>query len=163
STHIAMGVMTAALDKGPFQLESSVFNGSEPDENRWDLMDPGPLNSWSVRAWWRPSPAWAIQVSHGYLTHPEVLEDGDVRRTTISGTWKSSPGARWTSVTLGWGRNRKLGGNYNALLGELTHEFGTRGSFYGRAEAVDVEDDVLRTGVHTALGGRKNAHVVLPG
>ncbi len=163
STHIAMGVLTGALEKGWFQGEYSLFNGVEPDENRWDLMDPGPLNSWSVRGWFRPSPAWSAQVSYGYLTTPDRLEEGDVKRTTASLSWKSSPGARWTSATIAWGRNRKLGGKYNAGLGELTHEFGTSGSIYARGEATDVEDDVLRTGVHTSLGGRKTSHVVLPG
>src|SRR4029077_10356285 len=52
STHIAMGVITAALDRGPFTIETSLFNGREPDDNRWDLMDPGPLDSWSARAWY---------------------------------------------------------------------------------------------------------------
>jgi hypothetical protein len=163
STHIAMGVVTASLEKGWFQAESSIFNGVEPDENRWDLMDPGPLDSWSVRGWLRPSPAWSVQASYGYLTAPERIEEGDVRRTTVSGSWKSSPGARWTAVTLAWGRNKKLGGVYNALLGEATHEFGTSGSIYGRAEGTDVEDDVLRTGVHTTTGSRKTSHVALPG
>ena len=37
STHIAFGVMTAAVDYGPLVLEGSVFNGREPDENRWDF------------------------------------------------------------------------------------------------------------------------------
>ncbi len=60
STHIAMGVVTASLDRGPFQLESSVFRGAEPDENRWDLMDPGPLDSWSMRGWYRPTPDGAF-------------------------------------------------------------------------------------------------------
>jgi hypothetical protein len=55
------------------------------------------------------------------------------------------------------------GGPAFARLGEITHEFGLSGSWYGRAEAVQVEDDVLRTGVHTFQGGRKNSHVVLPG
>lgn len=163
STHIAMGVLTGSAEKGPFQVESSIFHGGEPDENRWDLMDPGALDSWSVRAWFRPSAAWSIQASHGFLTKPEAIEEGDVRRTTVSASWKSAPGARWTAATIAWGRNDKLGGAYNALLGELTHEFGTTGSIYGRAEAVQVENDVLRTGVHTSNGGRKNAHVVGPG
>ncbi|HEY2431793.1 MAG TPA: hypothetical protein VGI12_03895 [Vicinamibacterales bacterium] len=165
STHIAMGVLTGALEKGWFQGEYSLFNAVEPDENRWDLMDPGPLNSWSVRGWLRPSPQWSAQVSYGYLTEPERIEEGDVKRTTASLSWKSSPGARWTSATFAWGRNKKLGGKYDAFLGEATHEFGTSGSIYGRAESTDVEDDVLRSGVHTAGLGRKNlrAHVVLPG
>jgi len=163
STHISMGVLTGSVARGPFEAESSIFNGVEPDEQRWDLMDPGALNSWSVRGWYRPSLAWSVQASYGYLTTPDRLEEGDVKRTTISGSWKSSPGTRWTSVTLAWGRNKKLGGAYNAFLGEATHEFGTSGSIYTRAEATNVEDDLLRTDVHTYHGGRKNAHVVLPG
>ncbi|MCA1562559.1 MAG: hypothetical protein LC753_11940 [Acidobacteria bacterium] len=56
STHIVMGVLTAALDRGPWQVETSVFRGEEPDEERWDLMDPGALDSWSVRGWDRMVP-----------------------------------------------------------------------------------------------------------
>ena len=109
SSHIAMGVITAGLDRGPFQVESSVFHGAEPDENRWDLMDPGALDSWSIRGWYRPSPAWSFQVSHGFLKEPDALEEGDVWRTTASAHVKlparaagstapsRSPGAATTS------------------------------------------------------------------
>ena len=69
-------------------MESSIFHGGEPDENRWDLMDPGALDSWSVRGWYRPTPEWTFQVSHGFLTQPETLEEGDVHRTTASAAWK---------------------------------------------------------------------------
>src|SRR5262249_59919747 len=37
STHIAFGVVTAAIDHGRWTVEGSVFNGREPDENRWDF------------------------------------------------------------------------------------------------------------------------------
>ncbi len=60
STHISMGVVTAGLDHGPWTIEGSLFNGTEPDENRWDLMDPGPLDSWSARLWYEPSPEMAV-------------------------------------------------------------------------------------------------------
>jgi len=163
STHITMGVLTAGVAKGPVEIESSIFHGGEPDEQRWDLMDPGALDSWSVRGWYRPNREWTFQVSHGFLTHPEQLEEGDVRRTTASAAWKRARGEGWTSVTLAWGRNQKLGGSYDALLGEMTRQYGTRGTIYWRAEITQVEDDVLRTGVHTFQGGRKKAHVVLPG
>ena len=53
STHIAMGVVTAGVDRGPWQVETSIFRGREPDDDRWDLMDPGALDSWSVRGWYR--------------------------------------------------------------------------------------------------------------
>jgi hypothetical protein len=163
STHIAMGVLTGAVDRGPFQIEASVFNGREPDEQRWDLMDPGPLDSWSVRGWYRPSPSWSVQVSHGYLTEPDISEEGDVRRTTASASWIRRNGDRWTAVTGGWGRNRKIGGDYNAFLLEATHDRIAGLIVYGRAEAVQLETDVLRFGVHTFEGGRKKAHVVIPG
>jgi hypothetical protein len=163
STHIAMGVLTASIDKGAFQVESSIFHGAEPDEDRWDLMDPGPLDSWSIRGWWRPSREWSAQVSYGYITQPEALEEGDVKRTTASLTWnKRRPGGS-TALTLAWGQNQKIGGRYESVLAELTRQYGWRGSIYWRAEVVQVEDDVLRTGVHTLQGGRTKAHVVLPG
>jgi hypothetical protein len=163
STHVAMGVLTAAVERGPVQVESSVFHGAEPDEQRWDLMDPGPLDSWSVRGWYRPSPAWSFQASHGFLKAPDASEEGDVRRTTISGSWTGRRGEGWTAVTGAWGRNDKLGGTYNAFLLEATHTFTATTLIYGRAEDVQVETDVLRFGVHTFQGGRKKAHVVLPG
>jgi hypothetical protein len=121
-------------------------------------MDPGKLDSWSVRGWYRPDDRWTFQVSHGFLKQPEALEEGDVRRTTASGAWKQPRGAGWTSVTAAWGRNNKLGGNYDAYLGELTRTW-SAASFYWRVEATQVETDVLRNGVHTSGGGRKFAHV----
>jgi hypothetical protein len=126
-------------------------------------MDPGPLDSWSIRGWWRPSREWSAQVSYGYITQPEALEEGDVKRTTASLTWnKRRPGGS-TALTLAWGQNQKIGGRYESVLAELTRQYGWRGSIYWRAEVVQVEDDVLRTGVHTFQGGRTKAHVVLPG
>lgn len=163
STHITMGVLTASIEAGAFQVESSVFHGREPDEDRWDLMDPGPLDSWSIRGWWRPSREWNAQVSYGYLTHPDPLEEGDVKRATASLTWHTPREGGSTALTLAWGRNWKLGGTYDAGLAELTRQYHWRGSIYWRAEVTQVEDDVLRTGVHTFQGGRKKAHVVLPG
>jgi hypothetical protein len=157
STHIAMGVITASLDRGPFQVESSIFHGAEPDEHRWDLMDPGPLDSWSIRGWYRPSAAWTFQLSHGFLKEPEALEEGNVRRTTASAAWNRPRASGATSMTLAWGRNLKLGGSYDAFLAELTRTRGGTALFW-RVEATQVETDVLRTGVHTSQGGRKNAH-----
>lgn len=162
STHIAMGVLTAGVDKGPFQVESSIFHGREPDENRWDLMDPGALDSWSVRGWYRPSRTWTFQLSHGFLNEPEALEEGDVRRTTASVGWMRDRADGATSLTVAWGRNEKLGGSYDAYLAELTRTFGWGHAFW-RVESTQVETDVLRTGVHTFQGGRKNAHVTEEG
>ncbi len=154
STHITMGVLTAGIDKARWQAEGSIFHGAEPDEERWDLMDPGPLDSWSVRGWFRPTDAWTLQISHGFLKTPEAHEPGDVRRTTASASWLQQRAAGWTGATFAYGRNNKLGGDFNAFLAEATHSFGDN-SVYGRFEALQVETDVLRFGNHTFVGSSK--------
>jgi hypothetical protein len=157
STHIAMGVLTAAVERGPFQVEASLFHGAEPDEDRWDLMDAGALDSSSVRAWYRPTATWSFQLSHGFLRQPEALVAGDLRRTTASAAWKKTRDAGSTSVTVAWGRNHTLGGAYDAAIAEMTRARPSH-ALYWRVEATQVETDVLRTGVHLAGGGRKDAH-----
>ena len=154
STHIAMGVLTAALDRGPFQVETSIFNAREPDEQRWDLMDPGALDSWSVRGWYRPGTRWSFQVSHGLLRDPEALEPGDVRRTTASAAWTTDA----SSASLIYGRNDKATASYNVVVAEGTQAFGSA-SLYGRYEAVQVETDLLRFGSHNTGKLKRNAHV----
>jgi hypothetical protein len=158
STHIAMGVLTAALERGPWQIEGSIFRGQEPDEQRWDLMDPGPLDSWAVRGWYRPNDAWTFQLSHGFLTDPEVIDPGDIRRTTVSASWMARRPQGWTAVTAAYGRRNHPGADYNALLAEATHTAG-RNALFGRLETLQLESDVLRFGIHGFTGGRKDAHV----
>jgi hypothetical protein len=161
STHITMNVLTAGVDRGPWQVEASAFHGAEPDENRWDL-DPGTLDSWSVRGWYRPTNAWTFQVSHGYLTNPEASETGDIRRTTASASWLRKSGDHGsTAATIAYGRNNEVGGDFNAFIGEVTH---TRDrahpiSLYSRFESLQVEDDLLRFGVHGFTGGGRKRHV----
>ncbi len=157
STHISMGVLTAGLDRGPWEIESSIFRGREPDDDRWDLMDPGALDSWSVRGWYRPSPSLSVHISHGFLNEPEELEPGDVRRTTASVSWTRTRARGATATTIAYGRNNKPGKDFNALLAEATHTFGVH-ALYGRFESVQVETDLLRFGVHGFVG-RKGAHV----
>jgi hypothetical protein len=151
STHIAMGVVTAAVDRGAFQIESSVFQGREPDEQPWDLVDFGPLDSWAVRGWYLPNTEWAFQLSHGFLTRPEAIEDGDVRRTTASAAWTRPHARGTTSTTLAYGRNNKIESDNNAFVAESTHTLGAS-AVYGRYEAVEVEGDVLRFGSHGGGG-----------
>lgn len=147
STHIAMGVITAAVDSGPWMVETSVFHGGEPDEDRWDLMDPGALDSWSVRGWYRYGNEWMFQASHGFLNEPEALEPGDVRRTTISGSWSREAGSMdFDAVTVGYGRNDKATQSYNAFLAEATRRV-RRNTYFGRFETLQVETELLQTGV----------------
>jgi hypothetical protein len=157
STHISMGVLTAGLQRGAWEVEGSVFRGAEPDEQRWDLMDPGALDSWSLRGWYRPNSHWTMQLSHGFLTNPEATDPGDVRRTTASVSWMARRANGWTAATAAYGRNNDPGRDFNSWLAEATHVAGAT-TVYGRAERVDRESDVLRFGIHTFVGDAK-AHV----
>lgn len=141
STHIAFGVVTGAIDHGPWTIEASVFNGREPDEDRWDF-DFGALDSYSGRLWFRPNQEWELQVSSGRLNEPETLEDGTIVRTTASASWLRQSGEDFTAVTAAYGVNNSEDANRSALLFEATRRSG-RYSTYGRLELVDVESGTL--------------------
>jgi hypothetical protein len=143
STHIAFGVVTAAVDHGPFVIEGSLFNGREPDENRWEV-DFGRLDSFSGRVWFRPNDEWEFQASSGRLESPEELEPGNVVRSTVSASWTRKNGAAISSVTSGYGRNDTDHGARNAVFleGARHSEMNT---IYGRFEALQVETALLQT------------------
>ena len=141
STHIAFGVVTAAVDHGPLVIEGSLFNGREPDENRWDF-DFGPLDSFSGRVWYRPTDEWELQASSGRLKNPEELEPGVVVRSTVSAAWTRKNGQAISAVTLGLGRNNTDHGNRNAFLAEGSRHVDAN-TIYGRFEAVQVETALL--------------------
>ena len=80
-----------------------------------------------------------------------------MRRTTASASWTGTHAGGGTAATIAYGRNDKPGKDFNALVAEATHTFGAN-AVYGRFEAVQVETDLLRFGVH-GFTGRKGAHV----
>jgi hypothetical protein len=141
STHIAFGVVTAALDRGPWMIEASAFNGREPDEHRFDF-DFGPLDSFAGRVWFRPSDAWEFQISSARLKEPEEFEPGDITRTTGSGSWLKRSGEEFTAVTVAVGHNGKVHGDQSSLLAEAAHRVGDT-SVYGRFEVHQVETSKL--------------------
>jgi hypothetical protein len=160
STHIAMGVLTAGLQRGRWILESSLFHGGEPDDNRWDLLDPGALDSWSTRVWFTPSRAWQFQASHGFLTEPEPLEHGNVRRTTASAEWYQPRPGGFSAMTIAYGRNEKTHGGYNAILAEATERRG-RLSTFGRFETLQVETAILAAAAATVDEDRRDVVAAL--
>jgi hypothetical protein len=114
STHIASNVLTGVLDFSKLRLEASGFYGSEPGENRWTIY-LGPMNSYSGRLTFTPTPRWAAQVSAARLTHPEALEPGDVVRTTASVEYVvPQAGGTWWATSLIWGRNWKTARQYGS-------------------------------------------------
>jgi hypothetical protein len=152
STHITHGVVTAGLVYKGWKLEGSIFNGKEPDQQRWDF-DPLRLDSASVRASWNASENLAFQVSYGYLKSPEQLEpDVDQHRITASAIYnKKLQHGNW-QTTLAWGQNNlQPGATLNAYLLESALSW-YRHTLFARAENTE-KDELFPVG--DPLHGRK--------
>jgi len=147
STHISFGVLTTGFTYRWFKLEGSIFNGREPNENRYDF-DSHKWNSRSARLWFMPNKNWALQVSHGFLRSPEAQEpQADIRRTTASIQYnRAFKRGNWASAFV-WGRNHVSEPgeikNLNGYTAESTVNFLDENYLYMRLELVD-KDDLLR-------------------
>ena len=154
STHISFGVVTTGIQYRWFKLEGSLFNGREPDENRYNF-EAHPWNSRSVRLWFAPNSNWSMQVSHGFLKNPEALEPGDVRRTTASISYnRKFERGNWASSLI-WGRNHESHDgeifNLNGYVAESTVKFLDRNYLYTRLELTD-KNQLLRAADRISLG-----------
>ncbi|MGZ8846312.1 MAG: hypothetical protein ACXW3C_07585 [Pyrinomonadaceae bacterium] len=154
STHIAFGVLTTGVTYRWFKLEGSIFNGREPDENRYDF-DAHKWNSRAARFTFSPNRNWALQVSYGFLRSPENQEpETDIRRTTASLQYnKTFHRGNWAAALI-WGRNHVSGDeihNLNGYTAESTVNFLERNYVYTRLELVD-KDDLLRVIDRARLG-----------
>jgi hypothetical protein len=143
STHISNGVVTGALYGRRWKVESSVFNGREPDEDRRDV-DLARLDAVSARVTVSPTDHLALQVSAGHLNEAEPAHGFepayDVTRITASALTQGSMGPRgWWAGTLAWGRNSERGGATHALLAEVSVTMQERHAWFGRAELVGKE------------------------
>jgi hypothetical protein len=141
STHMTAGVVLGRLDQGRVSVETSIFRGREPDEDRYDL-DLGALDSWSLRVWLRPSSEWTIQASHGFLHEPEQLEPGNQRRTNASVSWFRNRESNYSAMTAAVGWTDRQYSTVHAILVEGTHHVGAT-SIYGRFENLTVETEIL--------------------
>jgi hypothetical protein len=155
STHISFGVLTTGFTYRWLKLEGSIFNGREPDENRYDF-DSHKWNSRSARLWIMPNSNWTFQISHGFLRSPEGQEpDVDIRRTTASLQYnKPFNRGNWASAFI-WGRNHASSPgeihNLNGYTAESTLNFLDRNYLYTRLELVD-KNELLRASDRALLG-----------
>jgi hypothetical protein len=155
STHIAFGVFTSGFTYRWFKVEGSIFNGREPDENRYDF-DAHKWNSRSTRLTFAPSRNWTMQVSYGFLRSPEAQEpDADVRRATASVQYvKPFSRGTWATAFV-WGRNHVSEHgetrNLNGYTFESTVNFIDKNYIYTRLELVD-KDELLRPSDRALLG-----------
>lgn len=160
STHISFGVLTSGFTYRWFKLEGSIFNGREPDENRYNF-EAHPWNSRSARLSFEPNNNWSMQVSYGFLRSPEAAEPTtDIRRATASLQYnKPFNRGNWASAFI-WGRNHTSAPgevhNLNGYTAETTVNFRDKNYLYTRLELVD-KNELLRA-TDRALLGIKDDH-----
>jgi len=143
ATHIAYGVVTAGVFSPKWKGEGSLFNGREPDEDRWD-PDFAAMDSYSGRVTFAPTPDMVVQFSAGHLTDAEAGEDvssrTDVDRVTASMIYnrRFATGNVW-ATTFAWGRNEEAGIATQAFLAESSVTLNDRDVWYGRFEIAGKE------------------------
>jgi hypothetical protein len=154
SSHISFGVVTTGFTYRWFKLEGSIFNGREPDEDRYNF-ESHRWNSRAARLSFAPHRNWSLQVSHGFLRDPESLEPGDVRRTTASISYNRKLARGNWATSLIWGRNHENHGgeifNLNGYVAESTVNFLDTNYLYTRLELVD-KNQLLRAEDRVRLG-----------
>ena len=138
STHITFGVATIGAQWRNVKVESSIFTGREPDEDRYDFDKPR-FDSFSGRISWNPTRDLALQFSHGYIKSPEALEPELKRhRTTASVIYNLPLGhdTNWSNSFV-WGQNNETHeGKTQSFLIESNYQR-ARDSVYGRWERVE--------------------------
>ena len=151
STHTSFGVVTSGVVIDHFKFEGSVFNGREPNEQRWSIQLAA-LDSWSARANIAVSRNWTAQYSLGKLIHPEALEPGNEKRQSASIEYnRPFSGGNW-ATSLVWARKHKddTATNLNSYLAESTLNFKRNNYAYTRLELVDKDELFPQAAVHPA-------------
>lgn len=146
STHITYGVVTAGYVYDRWKIETSVFRGREPDQNRYDIETPK-LDSVATRFSYNPAPDWSFQTSWGYLKSPEQLTPNiDENRLTASAIYNRPFGDNNWATTFAWGRKMENPGHdLDGFLLESAVVFADTNTFFGRVERVGEDalfDDV---------------------
>ncbi len=141
STHVTNGVVTLGYVADRFKIEGSLFHGREPDQYRYRI-EPGALDSRSLRLSYNPTQDWSMQASYGYIKSPETLSPQvDVRRTTVSASYNVRLPAGLWQTTAAWGRNASRPGvSLDGFLVESAASIGGRDTFFGRVEHVAKDE-----------------------
>ena len=146
STHVAFGVVTLGLLNQRWKVETSAFNGREPDNSRVDL-DLGGFDSVAARISFLPTERLALQVSGARLrdawTDFPFQNQDPATRFTASAIYHQPVGTNgiW-ATTLAFGANHAreivalgvLDATTTAALLESSLTLADRHTFFGRAE-----------------------------
>ena len=146
ATHVSFGVLTGGVYSRKWQLEGSVFNGREPDENRWNF-DPIKLDSYSGRVTVNPNAHWSLAGGYGYLKSPEALNpDESMHRLTASvlhGARLGTDGQLASAFIWGANKHSTQPGWSNGFLAESEAILDQHNTLFGRGELVQKSAEEL--------------------
>jgi hypothetical protein len=143
ATHITYGVLTAGIFTKQVKLEGTLFNGREPDEDRYDF-DFHPLDSYGARLSLNPTAHWAISASYGYLKAPEALHPEEIQHrlgASILHTVRLGHQGEWASALV-YGANKHVepsgvdGPWEHSIMAESNLQLDVANSIFGRVEYV---------------------------
>jgi hypothetical protein len=150
ATHITYGVLTAGVFTKHVKLEGTLFNGREPDEDRYDF-DFDALDSYGARLSVNPTPHWAVSASYGYLKQPEALHPDENQHrlgASILHTVRLGRQGEWASALV-YGANKHVepsGGTgpwENSVMVESNLQLDRANSVFGRVEYVRKSGEEL--------------------
>jgi len=140
-THVTFGVVTAGIFTRSVKVESSWFNGREPDEVRTNFDYAGRrLDSHSVRLTVNPGSRWSLSAWYAYLRSPEGLHPDEYLDRIGAAALTTQPvgtGGSWSSALI-YGANDQVGPGRptSSVLLESTLDLDGTNSFFGRVEVV---------------------------
>lgn len=150
ATHITYGVLTAGVFTRHVKLEGTLFNGREPDEDRYDF-DFGALDSYGARLSVNPTAHWAVSASYGYLKEPEALHPEDNQHrlgASILHTVRLGRQGEWASALV-YGANKHVepsgvtGSWEHSIMVESNLQLDAANSVFGRLEYVRKSGEEL--------------------
>jgi hypothetical protein len=121
------------------KLEGSLFNGREPDQNRYDF-DFRRFDSYAGRLTVNPNPQWSLEGSYAFLKSPEALTpDESQHRVTAAAIYGRPVGrmGNWsTSLVYGANKYADEAALSNSALAETNLTFDMHNTIFGRVEHV---------------------------
>ncbi len=146
ASHVSFGVATVGAFTRRWKVEGSIFNGRDPNEDRWNF-DFNPLDSYSGRITFNPDSAWSLSASFGFIKSPEATDAGHaMHRTVISvqNGGRLGTDGQWATTML-WGANAHSDhpGLSSSVLAELEAMIDMKNTILARAEFVQKPADDL--------------------
>jgi hypothetical protein len=143
ATHITYGVLTAGIFTKHVKLEGTLFNGREPDEDRYDF-DFAALDSYGARLSINPTSHWALGASYSYLKEPEALHPDENQHRLGASLLHTVPLGRegeWASALV-YGANKHVESSGDAgpwehsIMAESNLQLDAANTVFGRVEYV---------------------------